>query len=193
MRKLCIISIDFRIFWALKNPEIRKNPENSHAWITIRWSHFQSARYKPLKLCLICRCGLPYHLAREPTASPVLTKCWNWELTLATNFGSHVQMVTKFGRQILVSKFGFVPDWLCSRNHAICRQTDGWTGRQDESSILPPPTNCIGVYKKDPTWKFTSTGVVPVPGHGAQVMFLKQKVNTVQCHYNAVKSPKSIQ
>ena len=27
--------------------------------ITIRWSHFQSMRYKPLKLCLICRCGLP--------------------------------------------------------------------------------------------------------------------------------------
>ena len=25
MWKLCIISIDFRIFWALKNPEIRKN------------------------------------------------------------------------------------------------------------------------------------------------------------------------
>ena len=35
------------------------------------------------------------HLAREPTASPVLTKWRNWELTLATNFGSHAQMVAK--------------------------------------------------------------------------------------------------
>ena len=34
------------------------------------------------------------HLSREPTTSPVLTKWWNWELTLATNFGSHAQMVT---------------------------------------------------------------------------------------------------
>ena len=51
------------------------------------------------------------HLAREPTPSPVLTKCWNLELTLATNFGSHAQMVTKFGGQILATKFGFVPDW----------------------------------------------------------------------------------
>ena len=31
MWKLCIICDNFRIFWALKNPEIRKNPENSHA------------------------------------------------------------------------------------------------------------------------------------------------------------------
>ena len=38
----------------------------------------------------------------KTTASPVLTKCWNWELTLATNFGSHAQMLTKFGGQILV-------------------------------------------------------------------------------------------
>ena len=52
------------------------------------------------------------HLSREPTA--VLTKRWNWELTLATNFGSHAQMVTKFGGQILATKFGFIPDWLIS-------------------------------------------------------------------------------
>ena len=52
------------------------------------------------------------HLAREPTASPVLTKWWNWELTLAINFGSHAQMVAKFGGQIMATKFGFVPDWL---------------------------------------------------------------------------------
>ena len=46
------------------------------------------------------------NLAREPTVSPVLTKWWNCELTLATNFGSHAQMVTKFGGQILAAKFG---------------------------------------------------------------------------------------
>ena len=84
--------------------------------IEIGWSHFQSARYKPLKLCLICRCGLPgvisSNLKKEPTASPVLTKWWKLELTLGTNFGSHAQMVTKFGSQILATKFGFVPDWL---------------------------------------------------------------------------------
>ena len=48
----------------------------------------------------------------EPTASPVLTKWWNWELTLATNFGNHAQMVPKFGGQIWVTNFSFVPDWL---------------------------------------------------------------------------------
>ena len=52
------------------------------------------------------------HLSREPTASPVLTKQCNQELTLATSFGSHAQMVAKFGGQILATKFGFVPDWL---------------------------------------------------------------------------------
>ena len=35
MRVNCIICIDFRIFWALKNPETRKNMENSHAWIIL--------------------------------------------------------------------------------------------------------------------------------------------------------------
>ena len=52
------------------------------------------------------------HLTREPTASPVLTKWWNLELTLATNFGNHAQMVIKIGSQILATKFGFVPDCL---------------------------------------------------------------------------------
>ena len=33
-----------------------------------------------------------------------------WELMLATNFGSPLQMVTKVGSQILATKFGFVPD-----------------------------------------------------------------------------------
>ena len=42
----------------------------------------------------------------------MLTKWWKLELTLATNFGSHAQMVTKFGGQILATKFGFVPDCL---------------------------------------------------------------------------------
>ena len=40
-----------------------------------------------------------------------LTKWWNSELTVATNFGSHAQMVTKFGGEIWATKFGFVPDW----------------------------------------------------------------------------------
>ena len=52
------------------------------------------------------------YLKKEPTASPVLTKWWKSELTLATNFGSHAHMVTKFGGQILATKFGFVPDCL---------------------------------------------------------------------------------
>ena len=55
------------------------------------------------------------HLKKEPTASPVLTKWWKLELTLSTNFGSHAQMVTKFGGQILATKFGFVPDWLAQK------------------------------------------------------------------------------
>ena len=37
------------------------------------------------------------HLTREPTAILVLTKWWNWELMLATNFGSLSQTVTKVG------------------------------------------------------------------------------------------------
>ena len=51
--------------------------------------------------------GLP---TREPTASPVLTKWSMWELILATNFGSPLQMVTKVGSLILATEFGFVPD-----------------------------------------------------------------------------------
>ena len=52
------------------------------------------------------------HLTRDPTASPVLTKWWNGELMLATNFGNLCQTVTKVGSQILATKFGFfsVPD-----------------------------------------------------------------------------------
>ena len=56
------------------------------------------------------------HLTREPTPSPVLTKWPLWELMLATNFGSPLQMVTKVGSQILATKFGFVPDcYSCSK------------------------------------------------------------------------------
>ena len=59
------------------------------------------------------------HLKKEPTVSPVLTKWWKLELTLATNFGSHAQMVTKFSGQILATKFGFVPDWWVKSTHFI--------------------------------------------------------------------------
>ena len=78
--------------------------------ITIGWSHFESARYKPLSDLQVWATTICSHLTREPTASPVLTKRWNLEITLATNFGSQVQMVTKVGGQILATKFGFVPD-----------------------------------------------------------------------------------
>ena len=35
MSKRYKICSDFRIFYALKNPEIGKNPENSHAWLFV--------------------------------------------------------------------------------------------------------------------------------------------------------------
>ena len=79
--------------------------------VTIWWSHFQSASNKPLKLYLITT-YIGSHLTREPTVSPVLTKWWMWELMLATNSGSPLQMVTKDGSQILATKFGFVSEWL---------------------------------------------------------------------------------
>ena len=78
-----------------------------------QWSHFQTASNKPLKLCLICMSGLLLlysHLTREPTTSPVLTKWWNWELMLATNFGSLSQTVTKVDSQ----NFGY-QFWFCTR------------------------------------------------------------------------------
>ena len=40
MWNLCIISNDFRIFYALKTLEIRKNPESSHASIYHDWQHY---------------------------------------------------------------------------------------------------------------------------------------------------------
>ena len=69
------------------------------------------------------------HLAREPIASPVLTKWWNEELITSTKFGSHAQMVTKFGGQILATKFGFVPDWSYSFPVTI----NVWTDMLDKS------------------------------------------------------------
>ena len=42
MWKLCIICNDLRIFHALKNLEIRKNPENPHAWSLIIQLHHNS-------------------------------------------------------------------------------------------------------------------------------------------------------
>ena len=78
-----------------------------------QWSYFQTSSNKPLKLCLICMSGLLLlysHLTREPTTSPVLTKWWNWELMLATNFDSLSQTVTKGGSQ----NFGY-QFWFCTR------------------------------------------------------------------------------
>ena len=51
------------------------------------------------------------HLIREPTSSPVLTKCWNLKLILATNFGSLHKRTTNLVAKISATKFGFVPDW----------------------------------------------------------------------------------
>ena len=50
------------------------------------------------------------HLIREPTSSPVLTKCWNLELILATNFGNLHIRPPNLAAKILATKFGFVPD-----------------------------------------------------------------------------------
>ena len=71
------------------------------------------------------------HLTREPTSSPVLTKWRMWELILATNFGSPLQMVTKVDSQILVTKFGFVPDWLV--------QGIAWSLKLSTAKPLPNP------------------------------------------------------
>ena len=62
------------------------------------------------------------HLTRERTSSPVLTKWWNRELKLATNFGNLCQTVTKVGTQ----NFGY-QIWFCTRllNNGNCHLT--WT------------------------------------------------------------------
>ena len=55
-------------------------------------------------------CVIGSHLTREPTLSPVLNKCGNWELMLSTKFGSLCPKVTNFGSQ----NFGY-QIWLCTR------------------------------------------------------------------------------
>ena len=50
------------------------------------------------------------HLIREPTSSPVLTKCWNLELILATNFGNLHIRSPNLAAKIFATKFDFVPD-----------------------------------------------------------------------------------
>ena len=50
------------------------------------------------------------HLIPEPTSSPVLTKCWNLELILATNFGNLHKRPPNLVSKILATEFGFVPD-----------------------------------------------------------------------------------
>ena len=57
----------------------------------------------------------------------MLTKWWKLELTLATNFGSHAQMVTKFGGQILATKYGFVPDWAVEHESVVRKAPSGWS------------------------------------------------------------------
>ena len=49
-----------------------------------------------------------------------------WELILATNFGSPLQMVTKVGSQILATKFGFVPDCLLSTKVRLILEVLGY-------------------------------------------------------------------
>ena len=52
---------------------------------------------------------------------------WKYELTLATKFGGHAQMVTKFGGQILVTKFGFA-GWETSA-HPLANASENLVGR----------------------------------------------------------------
>ena len=80
--------------------------------ITIRWSRLQSSSNKPLKLVYFGRVGYfnwwPFD--KRTNMSPVLIKCWNWELILSTNFGSLCRKVTNFGNQ----NFGY-QIWFCTR------------------------------------------------------------------------------
>ena len=97
--------------------------------ITIGWSHFnrRDINHSNVSNLHVWATVIGSHSKKEPTASPVLTKWWKLELTLATNFGSHAQMVTKFGGQILANKFGFVPD---------CLMVDGWSISCETALIL---------------------------------------------------------
>ena len=80
--------------------------------ITIGWSHFQSARYKPLKLCLICRCGLPLLVAIWQ-GNQQFKPCVNQVLKLRTNNHWLPILVAMHKWLPNLVKFGFVPDcWV---------------------------------------------------------------------------------
>ena len=85
------------------------------------------------------------HLTRETTVSPVLTKWWNWELTLATNFGNpltHAQMVRPYQSwwsKFLATNFGFVPD-LSGRGPTGLRAWFRNRGRLENRSHVVPKT-----------------------------------------------------
>ena len=59
-------------------------------------------------------------VTNEPTASPVLTKRWYWELILATNFGSLCQTVTKVGSRNVGYQI-----WFCTRVILFTTKTKG--------------------------------------------------------------------
>ena len=62
------------------------------------------------------------HLSRQPTVSPRLTKWWNWELMLATNFGSLCPKATNFGSQNFVGGGGGA--LRLSESVGMCRPLD---------------------------------------------------------------------
>ena len=63
MWKLCIICINFRIFYVLKKSGNQENPENSHAWI-YRPQRVDYGLYMGNKMILHCPCGTLYMLRR---------------------------------------------------------------------------------------------------------------------------------
>ena len=89
------------------------------------WMHF-STRHSVLKLLTIgcSHFQLASNKAPKPTVSPVLTKWWNWELMLASNFGNLCQMSPNLVAKILATKFGFVPD--CSVKYMQHYVGDEW-------------------------------------------------------------------
>ena len=50
-------------------------------------------------------------------------------------FGSHAQMVNKFGGQILATKFGFVPDWLATTMQTHIAKTLSSTSIRHQSDM----------------------------------------------------------
>ena len=96
--------------------------------IIIGWSQFQlaMASNKPLKLCLICRCGLLLLVAiwqENQQWALYKKKWWNWELTLATNLVSHAQIFTK----VVGQNFGYQL-WFCTGLHITGPQPHLWQG-----------------------------------------------------------------